>query len=390
MEYQAYRDRVKGKNKSSLSEYTKTQIENNLKRFLEDSQYGFDVEVNGFVKRIAIMGQTGLSEVKEGVYVLSEKDVLKTGDSFKWNDDFWLIVKKSVRVLGESFYGEAYKCNIQLKWVDKDGVLRTENAYGKGRGIGSAITEGTKSQGPVVMRTSDVPLVVAAKRRLDFHKDMRFILNGFAYRIISIDNITVDGCSILSMIDDTIQDGDDLVNSVASYDKYYIVLDFLPQLNLRVGEPFEIKYKIMKNGVYYTDLGISIEADISAFNIDGNYLTPILIGSYNVIIRSLVNENVFESIAIEVSEEEEVDANIYIVGKTRLGWGETSSYYLSNGELALFTLSNTTKSRVTLTQDDTIATLSVGDKYSGIVSLSATHGENVYVKEIEITANGGA
>ena len=63
-----------------------------------------DVEIDGEQFRIGIM--TGsMTDVRDEVLVLSKPDVLKMGTLFKWEDEYWVVVKREARVIKESFYG---------------------------------------------------------------------------------------------------------------------------------------------------------------------------------------------------------------------------------------------------------------------------------------------
>lgn len=94
-----YKARVTGTVGSSLKEYVKNQVRTNLDTFLEKSQYGMDVSIYDIdsedwnPNRIGIM--TGaMTDIRDEVLVLSKIDVLKMGTLFKWDNEYWVVVKE--------------------------------------------------------------------------------------------------------------------------------------------------------------------------------------------------------------------------------------------------------------------------------------------------------
>ena len=277
-----YKARVTGTVGSSLKDYVKKQVRTNLDVFLEKSQYGMDVSIYDINNkdwnpdRIGIM--TGsMTDIRDEVLVLSKLNVLKMGTLFKWDDEYWVVVKREARVIKESFYGTAYRCNVDLKWVDKDGNLQTQKAYAKGRGMSSILVENKYTEPPVMAREVDTPITVITQRNLNLEQDMRFLFNGQPYRVTFVDNLSTDGTTILGMYDDILQDGDDIENNIANYNKRYeIELDFETDVILEVGQSFEVKYGVFRNGepTEIKDIVLTVD-DPDAAKIEGNVITPL-------------------------------------------------------------------------------------------------------------------
>ena len=141
-----YKTRINSTIGGNVKEYVKKEVRTTLDEYLWNSQYGMDVSIYDIdseqwnENRIAIM--TGeMTDIRDEVLVLSKPDVLKMGTLFEWEKQFWVVVKRRARVIKESFYGTAYRCNVDLRWVDKEGNLKTQKAYAKGRGMGSILVE---------------------------------------------------------------------------------------------------------------------------------------------------------------------------------------------------------------------------------------------------------
>lgn len=386
-----YKARVTGTIGSSLKEYVKNQVRTNLDIFLEKSQYGMDVSIYDIdsegwnSNRIGIM--TGaMTDIRDEVLVLSKINVLKMGTLFKWDDEYWVVVKREARVIKESFYGTAYRCNVDLKWVDKEGNLRSQKAYAKGRGMSSILVENKYTEPPVMAREVDTPITVITQRNLDLEQDMRFLFNGQPYRVTFVDNLSTDGTTILGMYDDILQDGDDVVNNIANYNKRYeIKLDFESDVVLEVDQPFEVTYSVFRNGepVETKDIIISVEDDLSA-KIEGNIITPLKATDIGVRVGLKDNELVYQDFVIH-SGDEWIKDNIFIVGPDKIVWNGVAEYYLNNKANAEFIPTFPTKVKGSFETTENSIKISVKDKYAGTINLVViTADSEIYTKDIKI------
>ena len=379
-----YKTRVNSSIGSSLKEYVKGQVRTNLDIFLEKSQYGMDVIIDGKQERIGIM--TGsMTDIRDEVLVLSKPDVLKMGTLFEWEDEFWVVVKREARVIKESFYGTAYRCNVDLKWVDKNGNLISQKAYAKGRGMGSILVENKYTDPPIMSRDVDTPITVITQRNLELEQDMRFLFNGQPYRVTFIDNLSIDGTTILGMYDDILHDGDDVVNNVADYAKYNytIELKFEPDVILKVGEPFTVTYDILYGGVLGESKDVILQADDDLCTIDGLTITPIEATDIPVKVVSATNELISTEFVIH-SGAEWVEENVFIVGPDSIEWNSSANYHLNTEENAEFIVNFPSKVKGKYQTTDNSVTIEVGDKYSGTIELIAMTNSEIYTKNISI------
>lgn len=385
-----YKARVTGTVGSSLKEYVKNQVRTNLDIFLEKSQYGMDVSIYDIDNeewnpdRIGIM--TGaMTDIRDEVLVLSKINVLKMGTLFKWDDEYWVVVKREARVIKESFYGTAYRCNVDLKWVDKEGNLRSQKAYAKGRGMSSILVENKYTEPPVMAREVDTPITVITQRNLDLEQDMRFLFNGQPYRVTFVDNLSTDGTTILGMYDDILQDGDDVVNNIANYNKRYeIELDFEPDVILEVGQPFTVTYNIFRNGepADMKDIILSVE-DSEDVNIEGNVITPLKATDIKIRVSLKDNELIYKDFTIH-SGDEWVKDNVFIVGPDSIVWNSTAEYYLNNKANAEFIPTFPSKVKGSFETTENSIKISVKDKYAGTTKLVVMTNEEIYTKDIRI------
>ena len=390
-----YKARVTGTVGSSLKEYVKNQVRTNLDTFLEKSQYGMDVSIYDIdaedwnPNRIGIM--TGaMTDIRDEVLVLSKIDVLKMGTLFKWDNEYWVVVKREARVIKESFYGTAYRCNVDLKWVDKEGNLRTQKAYAKGRGMSSILVENKYTDPPVMAREVDTPITVITQRNLSLEQDMRFLFNGQPYRVTFVDNLSTDGTTILGMYDDILQDGDDTENNIANYNRRYeLRLNFDSDVILEVGKPFEVNYEIFKNGEITDkkDIILTVE-DPNDVSIVGNVITPLVAKDITVKVSLKDNELIYKEFVIH-SGDEWIKDNIYIIGPDTIVWNGSAEYYLINKVDAEFVPTFPLKVKGTYKTTNNSITISIKDKYSGTIKLVVMTGTDIYTKEIRIVSVEG-
>lgn len=390
-----YKARVTGTVGSSLKEYVKNQVRTNLDTFLEKSQYGMDVSIYDIdsedwnPNRIGIM--TGaMTDIRDEVLVLSKIDVLKMGTLFKWDNEYWVVVKREARVIKESFYGTAYRCNVDLKWVDKEGNLRTQKAYAKGRGMSSILVENKYTDPPVMAREVDTPITVITQRNLSLEQDMRFLFNGQPYRVTFVDNLSTDGTTILGMYDDILQDGDDVENNIANYNRRYeLRLNFDSDVILEVGKPFEVNYEVFKNGEITDkkDIVLTVE-DPNDVSITGNVITPLVAKDIVVKVSLKDNELIYKEFVIH-SGDEWIKDNIYIIGPDTIVWNGSAEYYLNNNEDAEFVPTFPSKVKGTYKTTNNSITISIKDKYSGTIKLVVMTGTDIYTKEIRIVSVEG-
>lgn len=384
-----YQKRVSSTIGTNVKDYVKDQVRTNLDKFLDNSQYGMDVEIDNKIERIGIM--TGsMTDTRDEVLVLSKPNILKMGTLFKWEDEFWVVVKRQARVIKESFYGTAFKCNVDLKWVNKNGELISQKAYAKGRGLSSILVENNYTDPPVLTRDIDTPITVITQRNLELEQDMRFLFNGQPYRVTFIDNLSIDGTTILGMYDDILQDGDDIENNVANYNNHYsIELNFENPIIGKINEPYEIKTTVLNNGTI-ADKKVIIDGPEGKVKIENNIVTPLVQDSIPMVAYLEQNDLIFTGFNIETGEEWNSEDNIFIIGSDNIIWNRSSKYKINIDKDVEFIVDWSKAQRVKHKEEikNNEIEIFVEDKYSGEITLMAIleNGE-IITKKIEIISN---
>lgn len=397
--YAEYKNRVHYKG-NSKREYVKTKVEESISSLIEDSQYGFTVDIykpenKSYVSHdVAILSTKTTQEYEAANIIAPLSAELDKGVLFKWNDDKWLVLKKMFRPDQPGFNGIAYRCNYDLKWINEDNSeLHVQPAYVRSGRITNALgvtPDVNRVFDNIIMHDTDWNMMAATQRSLDFHPEMRFIINGQAYRVTNVDNVSIDGVSILSLVDDRLLDTDDRINGIAYSTKYeYTIVNKLTDdVKMYAGDIMELPIVILRNGIAVDEDFIITSNDSSIVEVSGTSIIGRGIGNTSLLVQLAKNDTVSITIPIEVSEEHtQQEIKIYIEGNDYIYWNTTETYRLSNGAPAVFAVEAKTKTRhsESFADDNTSVSISIKDKYSGTFEITAeteqgTVSKTVYIK----------
>ena len=210
--FQEYKNRVhfKGTNKR---EYVNTKVRESIDSLIEDSQYGFSIEVltydiddiTGEHREIKTPAKAAILSTKstqdyERANIITYNEVgLDRGSLIEWDNSKWIVLQKMFRPEQPGFNGYAYRCTGALKWIDDNGTLQIRPGY-----ISSGRTTNSLTYTPdvnykfddIVLHDTDWSIIAAIQQDLTIHNEMRFIIKGKAYRVTNIDNVSM---KILSM-----------------------------------------------------------------------------------------------------------------------------------------------------------------------------------------------
>lgn len=396
--YEEYKNRVHYKG-NSKREYVKTKVEESISSLIEDSQYGFTVDVykpetKTYVSHDVAILSTKTTQEYEAANVIAPLDVeLDKGVLFKWNDDNWLVLKKMFRPDQPGFNGIAYRCNSDLKWINEDNMeLHIQPAYMRSGRITNALgvtPDVNRVFDNIILHDTDWNMMAATQRSLDFHPEMRFIFNGQAYRVTNVDNVSIDGVSILSLVDDKLLDTDDRINGIAYSNKYeYSIINKLTDdVKLYAGDVMELPIVILQNGVSVDEDFIIISNDTNIVEVSGHSIIGRGLGSTTLTVQLAKNNTISIDIPVIVSEEHTIqEVKIYIEGNDYIYWNTSETYHLSNGAPTVFAVEARTKARhsESFGEDGMGVTISVKDKYSGTFVITAETEQGVISKTVYI------
>lgn len=394
--YEEYKDRVHYKG-NSKREYVKTKVKESIDSLIKDSQYGFTISVYNKDDKtytdheVAILSTKATQEY-EAANVIAPLEVgLEKGVLFRWDENDWILLKKMFRPDQPGFNGIAYRCTGFLKWIDKDTKeLHIQPAYIRSGRITNAVgvtPDVTRIFDNIRMHDTDWNMVAATQKKLDFHPEMRFIINGQAYRVSNVDNVSIDNVSILSLVDDKLLDTDDIINGIAYDDVYeYTIKNKLTDdTKLYAGDVMELPVLVLRNGVEVDEDVILTSSDESIIQVDGRRLIGRGLGTAIINVALALNNTISIDIPIEVSEEHtQQEVKIYITGDDYIEWGTSQTYMLSDGSPAAFEVETLSKIRKEISFTENSVTISIKDKYSGTFIISADTAQGRVEKTVYI------
>lgn len=381
--YEEYKDRVHYKG-NSKREYVKTKVKESIDSLIKDSQYGFTISVYNKDDKtytdheVAILSTKATQEYEAANVIAPLEIGLEKGVLFRWDENDWILLKKMFRPDQPGFNGIAYRCTGFLKWIDKDTKeLHIQPAYIRSGRITNAVgvtPDVTRIFDNIRMHDTDWNMVAATQKKLDFHPEMRFIINGQAYRVSNVDNVSIDNVSILSLVDDKLLDTDDIINGIAYDDVYeYTIKNKLTDdTKLYAGDVMELPVLVLRNGVEVDEDVILTSSDESIIQVDGRRLIGRGLGTAIINVALALNNTISIDIPIEVSEEHtQQEVKIYITGDDYIEWGTSQTYMLSDGSPAAFEVETLSKIRKEISFTENSVTISIKDKYSGTFIISA-------------------
>ena len=230
-------------------------------------------------------------------------------------------------------------------------------------------------------------MMAATQQNFGLHPEMRFIINGQAYRVTNVDNVSIDNVSILSFVDDKLLDTDDVVNGIAYDDVYeYVIKNKLTDdTKLYAGDVMELPVLVLKDGVEVEEDVVLTSSNEDIIQIDGDKLIGRGIGTAIVRVALVRNETIYIDIPIEVSgEHTQQEIKLYITGDDYIEWNTSQTYQLSDGSEAVFGVETFSKIRKEIELTDTSVTISIKDKYSGTFVITAETPQGIVEKTVYI------
>lgn len=399
-----YKDRVnfKGRNKR---EYVKTKVTESIMSLIEDSQYGFTIDVYDKTNKtysshdVAILS-TKTTQEYEAANIIAPLEVgLDKGTIFKWDGYNWIVLKKMFRPDQPGFNGIAYRCTGELKWIDDDGILHVQPAYIRSGRITNALgvtPDVNRVFDNIVMHDTDWNMMAATQQPNPLpllHPEMRFVIKGQSYRVTNVDNVSIDNVSILSLVDDKTLDTDDLINDIAYADEYEydIANDLGEEVKLYAGDVMELPVRVLRDGIRVEEPYTLVSSDSSIVEVNGNKLIGRGLGTVTVTATLNRNETITEEFTIVVSEQHTTQkSQVFIEGSDYVEWNDFEDYVLSSGEPFTYTYEIQSKIRASVDaiinekNETTGVRVSVKDKYSGKIKLVFTVGDTSVEKIIYI------
>lgn len=388
--YQEYKNRVFYKG-ATKRDYVKNKVKESIDDLIYNSQYGFKITINDNEHDVAILS-TRTTQEYEAANVIAHLGFLERGVVFNWDSSNWIVLKKMFRPDQPGFNGIAYKCTDDLKWINEDGELNTQPAYVRSGRITNALgvtPDKNEYFDNIILHTTDWSMMAATPLNLNLKTEMRFIVKGQAYRVSNIDNVSIEGVSILSMVSDKLLGSDDIVNGVAAISSYYIDSTVDLPIQIQTGQNLTMPIVVYNNGLVVNEQCNYADFDNDIITIEENIITGQNAGSTNIICTLSRNPLVEIVLPVVVSVEEvENDEKIVIVGNDYILWNTSEHYALSDNRCAAFSVTTSSKIDIETDTEECSIDISIKDKYSGKIRIIAIdENNNEYEKEIIVKTN---
>ncbi|QWU13398.1 hypothetical protein SAMN04487895_10364 [Paenibacillus sophorae] len=288
------------------------------------------------------------------IVVMYSNTTIKSGDLLKrQNGERWICLSCDPNSVYDK--GTIEKTNINLKWVDENGIVQSHPSvlYFNARST-SGIDEGN------IMTLPDGRRQIVLQRNehtLKLKRDKRFIIGGEAFKVIDIDYVSDEGLVNLSLQSsgDLNPANDNLELGIADY--YNNIADY--KIEILNGSFATIsKDQTLQLNVNLTNRDIPVKSpvieylvsDAEVANIDFNGLiTPIKTGSIYVTATYM---NVSTQIEVSIAESTAYGYTCEIIGSDEIAKGMTKSYtvkFYRNG------VEYPDESNFTLTADDGVS-----------------------------------
>lgn len=375
--FKEYQTRVHYKGDSKRA-YVKKKVEESIDSLIQDSQYGFDIDIynketKDYVNyEVAILSTKTTQEYEAANIIARIGAGLEKGTLFKWQGNDWLILKQMFRPDQPGFNGIAYRCTGYLKWIDeKTNELHVQPAYIRSGRITNALgvtPDVNRVYDNIVMHDTDWNMMAATQQNLALHPEMRFIIKGQAYRVTNVDNVSIDNVSILSFTDDKLLDSDDIINGIAYSDEYSykISCSIKDKVCLYAGDISQLPVTILRDGVQVDEPYHLISSDPAIVEAEGTALIGRGIGTATITVVLDRNDTITSTILVDVSTDHTPqEVEVFIEGDDYIEWNTTQTYRLSNGADAAFEVECLSKISKDIVIDNDKVTISIKDKYSG-------------------------
>lgn len=404
--FQEYKNRVHFKGVTKR-DYVNTKVRESIDSIIEDSQYGFEIEVltydmdniTGEHKETRTPAQAAILSTKstqdyERANIITYNEVgLDRGSLIEWDNSKWIILQKMFRPEQPGFNGYAYRCTGELKWIDDNGTLQTRPGY-----ISSGRTTNSLTYTPdvnykfdnIVLHDTDWSMIAAIQQDLTIHNEMRFIVKGKAYRVTNIDNVSIDNVSILSMVDDKLLDSDMVFEDgtgVAAKMDYEIKLNVEEPLRLFAGDIRQIPVTVTRDGIVVDEYVSLTSLHPEIVEVDGTSLIGRGVGEAKVICALKRNPLVTKTIQLFITEEhpEPEAPQFFIEGSDAIEWNTNASYTLSDDQVAEWEVEVFSKIKHTITYlEGRGVNIAIKDKYAGTIVITAILGDTTISKEVLI------
>lgn len=226
--------------------------------------------------------------------------------------------------------------------------------------------------------------------RYPIDRATNFIVEDESWTVVEYDRSSVPGVIYLSLTESKVNTiYDDLENDIADLDKLAIYDLSVPEATqiFTVGEPIELTFTLMKNGIPSDEEVEFISTNKKIVKMVDNELKAIAEGEVDIIVQLKQYPVVQKTITIQVGEEKN-EFSAYIEGSDTLRLDRIGVYTLKGTEEivgeVIYSISDNTLAKITEVKDNNCSVRANAKNKLGTITISAVYNDNTYTKQISI------
>lgn len=322
----------------------KEQIESlarrNFDNYLSETPTSVKIKYNGEDYIVSIV-ENRQDEFRLSKQMLSSiRNYFPIGSLIYWQDftpldcpeNFWIVWKQQQNSIKDHYVSYISRCNHKLKWIDAYGVRHEQYVY-EFSSKENMIRATFKSRVQEIIASEPNKFMeIIMPFTKDIKREQRFIVDGEAWYVIEFDSSSVDGITYITLGEDKKDLQNDLLLSqddeedLADYkeeNKFYIsVIDENPVVEKDTSyiiKPYYYEKGNLTSAIfrfYVNDIEVETGASFEYTYSEDSKVTIILDKK----------EEIFKTINITVTEEENENSVYTLVGDSNIKWGKTSIY----------------------------------------------------------------
>lgn len=284
-----------------------------------------EIYLNDEIKTVPVQIVEKGDEPTEKTIIMYPELNLKAGDMIKrTNDENWLCLDIDPSPIYIS--GTIQRCNMFLKWIDKEGKINSLPAFLEADDISN-----TAIDVDTMMRVPSARRVIRVTNNLDTRKikrDDRFLFDNQAFIITDIDRLGQLGIisfALKSDLIDNAKDNEEL--EIADYyskiksEVYKIESD--DYLSMNINSTYNLNIKLMNENKEVLNPDFVYDFDSEIVNIVNNKVTPLKIG--NGIIK-VSFKSISKNIGFNIENTSTHNYYVEIKGEAILKMGKAQTY----------------------------------------------------------------
>ena len=318
---------------------------------------------------------------------------IQVGDIMNWvldngSVEKWILIQEEKKANGtfRSFW--IVRCNYFVKWIDSQGHLQSSWVYfvssldskikGNFRTWNNLITPQPNKYAELLMPYYPID------------RATNFIVEDESWTVVEYDRSSVPGVIYLSLTESKVNMVyDDLENDIADLDKLAIYDLSVPEVTqiFTVGEPIELTFTLMKNGVPSDEEVKFISMNKKIARMVDNKLVAISKGKVDIIIQLKQYPAIQKIITIEVGKEKN-EFSAYIEGNDNLRLDRIGIYTLKGTDEIVgdieFSIDDNTLAKIVKIENNSCSVRANAKNKLGVITISASYNNKIYSKQISI------